>query len=116
MGTESTLACVDSSFRVFGLEKLRIVDLSVSVCAEVSELASACARLILLVITPNRLPTSWERWQRRSSSRSTVWMGNYKVENAGKDTSLLLAIDYEEENLNTEVQEVQLDILDIFYG
>jgi choline dehydrogenase-like flavoprotein len=29
MGTDSASACVDSSFRVFGLEKLRIVDLSV---------------------------------------------------------------------------------------
>jgi choline dehydrogenase-like flavoprotein len=29
MGLDSTSACVDSNFRAFGVEKLRIVDLSV---------------------------------------------------------------------------------------
>ena len=29
MGVDSTSACVDSNFRVFGIEKLRVVDLSV---------------------------------------------------------------------------------------
>jgi choline dehydrogenase-like flavoprotein len=29
MGTDSTSSCVDSNFRIFGIEKLRVVDLSV---------------------------------------------------------------------------------------
>lgn len=70
MGYSKGNACVDKDFRVFGVEHLRIVDMSV--CAYVPKsvllLDTSYDRTLILVIVHirNRQHTFWVKWELRS--------------------------------------------------
>jgi hypothetical protein len=77
MGTEIEFACVDSNFRVFGLEALRIVDLSVcpfapkSVICLIYVLVGKCADLWTVIILNPPLML-WAKLQLKNLYESTI--------------------------------------------
>jgi hypothetical protein len=77
MGTEIAFAFVDSDFRVFGLEALRIVDLSVcpfapkSVIRLIYVLVGKCTDIWTVIIL-NPPPMLWAKLQLKNLYESTI--------------------------------------------